>query len=104
MENRRDHLRVALSTDVMVARDRDTFPAVSVNVSTGGVLLDCGVIMPGVAERLELKFSIPGLDEPVTTHAVVRWADTVRPNLVGVEFTTGLRAREVYAIQQLKGG
>lgn len=104
MENRRDCLRVALSTEVIVARDGETFSAVSINVSTGGALLDCGVIMPSVEDLLVLKFSIPGLDEPVSTKVVVRWADTVRPNLIGVEFTTGLRAREVYAIQQLKGG
>ena len=104
MDNRRGHLRVALSTNVNVARDGDTFPAVSINVSTGGLLIDCGAITPTVADRLVLEFSIPGLEEPVRTSVVVRWADTVRPNLIGVEFTTGLRAREVYAIQQLKTG
>jgi Tfp pilus assembly protein PilZ len=102
MDERRGSLRIPLSTDVNVTRDGDTFAAVSTNVSTGGMLLDTGEKYPQVGDVLVLEFEIPGLEEKVTTNVVVRWADTVRANLIGVEFTAGLRAREVYAIAQLK--
>ena len=104
MDERRNSLRIPLTTDVTVDRGGDQFGAVSVNISTGGLMLDLGDRFPDVGDEFGLSFSIPGLEDPVTAPVVVRWADAVRNNLVGVEFTTGLRAREVYAIQQLKGG
>jgi hypothetical protein len=104
MDERRSSLRIPLTTDVTVDRGGDTFSALSMNISTGGLMLDMGERAPTVGDEFGVSFEIPGLDEAVSAPVVVRWADAVRNNLVGVEFTTGLRAREVYAIQQLKGG
>ena len=67
-------------------------------------MLDMCDRFPPVGDQFALTFSIPGLEEAVHAPVVVRWADVVRSNLVGVEFTKGLRAREVYAIKQLKAG
>ena len=102
MDERRTSLRIPLTTDVNVERDGDAFAAMSVNISTGGLMIDTGERHPAVGDEFALSFAIPGLDEAVVAPVVVRWTDAMRPNLVGVEFTTGLRAREVYAIAQLK--
>lgn len=69
------------------------------DVSAGGMRLkaDTGT-PPRVGERFEVEFRLPLLPDPVRARGEVRW---VNEGVCGVQFTTGLRAREVWAINRL---
>ena len=51
-----------------------------------------------IGEAVQVRFSLPKLADQVVAPAHVRWVDG--QNGLGVQFT-GLRAREVWALQQL---
>lgn len=75
----------------------------SEDVSAGGMRLRIEVEsdVPPVGERFSLYFSLPLLSEPVRAQGEVRWVDAGSPTICGIQFTTGLRAREVWAINRL---
>lgn len=78
------------------------FEAVGINFSTGGLCLffpDSPA--PQIGDTYGLKFRFPNLNESVENAVEIRWVDKKRKKLCGGSFVRGLRAREVYALQQL---
>ncbi len=101
MDERRRATRHALQLPIVLTDSGEDFPAHLVNLSTGGLMVDFGPREARVGQELELRFDMPGLEDSVTAGVVVRWVDSIRTELAGLEFTTGLRAAEVYAINAL---
>ncbi len=79
-----------------------THSAVALDISTSGMRLEISGAMLGPGDRVMLVFSLPELDEKVEAQASVCWVDRVRGEICGVQFSPGLRAREVWAINRLK--
>lgn len=72
------------------------------DLSLGGASLRAPTDAPyALGERLSLEIDLPGLEDPVEIDAVVRWVDAIDTARIGVQFATGLRPREVYAVNQL---
>lgn len=102
MERRR-YKRYALTVPVIVT-DKGGFQAkaAGVNVSAGGMRLIFDPEMtPQHGELYKLEFTLPGRDQPVVVESIVRWVDRIMSHECGVAFTTGLRAIDVWALNQL---
>lgn len=69
------------------------------NLSLGGARLRLEV-EPAltVGEAVVVSFSIPTLPTPLVAKARVRWRSEVDRHSVGVQFVTGFRARETWAL------
>ena len=95
--NRRAQQRHDIEMPVELIHDGETFSTVTRNMSLGGMFMSLNEAIPFGA-LVKVKFSLPDLDAPVEVDAHVRW---VQPDAgIGVQYT-GLRAREVWALQQL---
>lgn len=98
---RRDNQRFDLEVVVQVKRGDETQQWPSDDVSAGGMRLRVAGEAPKVGERFELSFRLPLLAAPVEATGQVRWVVPGAPTVCGIQFTTGLRAREVWAINRL---
>ena len=94
---RRVQQRHDIEIPVELTHEGQTYSTVTRNMSLGGMFVSLDAPIPfGAVVRV--KFSLPELDAPVEVDGHVRW---VQPNAgIGVQYV-GLRAREVWALQQL---
>lgn len=99
---KRAHDRYDVELDVSVTRDGTELEARSINLSRGGLLLHAP-IDPAlkIGERIRISFVVPDLDKPLACDGAVRWTSRVDPAVVGVQFASGLRAKEVWALGRL---
>lgn len=75
----RRHVRTMVRLKVDASAGAATFFGNTVNVSAGGMLLECGSPLP-MGESLDLRFSLPGDAEPIALRArVVRTSDSGIP-------------------------
>lgn len=73
--------------------------AETINLSLGGALLRVAFDdPPRIGEQWSLGLVLPTLDQPLLVGADVRWLGP--PDECGVQFTTGFRARETWALGQ----
>jgi hypothetical protein len=78
------------------------FEAVALNVSAGGMcLIFPDAPTPRVGAEYDVSFQLPTLPEKVHNAIEVRWIDSVRTKICGVTFVQGLRAIEVYTLNEL---
>lgn len=91
--------RVDTILAVRIERAGAVFEGTTVNLSLGGSLLRV-VLEPAahVGERWQLALSLPTLAEPLRADADVRWVGLGAE--CGVQFATGFRARETWALGQ----
>ena len=95
--NRRAQQRHDIEMPVELTHEGQTLSTVTRNMSLGGMFLSLDVPIPFGA-MVRVKFTLPELDAPVEVDSHVRW---VQPDVgIGVQYA-GLRAREVWALQQL---
>jgi hypothetical protein len=94
-ENRRTSTRHAVSLPAQLTIDGSQRSCTVMNLSLGGALfaLDSRIAM---GARVDFRFSVPTLEEPIVIGAVVRWSDD---KATGIQFD-GLRAREVWALNK----
>lgn len=94
---RRAQQRYDIQIPVELTHDGGTHSTVTRNMSLGGMFVSIDEVIPfGAVVRV--KFSLPELSDPVEADAHVRW---VQPDVgIGVQYSS-LRAREVWALQQL---
>ena len=96
-ENRRTSTRHAVSipAQLTLADDGGARQCTVINLSLGGALfaLDNRLAM---GTRVDFRFSVPTLEEPIVIGATVRWSDD---KATGIQFD-GLRAREVWALNK----
>lgn len=70
------------------------------NLSLGGAGLVVMAVLPlPIGTRMGVSFAVPGLDAPISVQAEIRWVSNVDQRTMGVQFVTGLRARETFALQ-----
>jgi len=101
MDNRRRFERIPYSTDLVIDVDGTQIPAVSENISRGGMLL----IIPREIEfgaSVTLRFRLPKIPDEISVRSTVRW---VKPGEddeygIGVQFEE-LRPIEVWALNDL---
>ncbi len=94
---RRAQQRYDIEIPVVLTHEGQSYNTATRNMSLGGLFMNLNVPIPfGAVVRV--SFSLPELDTPVEVDAHVRW---VQPDVgIGVQYV-GLRAREVWALQQL---
>lgn len=94
---RRAQQRYDIEIPVELTHDGETVSTVTRNMSLGGMFVTLDLPIPFGA-LVRVKFSLPDLADPVDVEAHVRW---VQPAVgIGVQYSS-LRAREVWALQQL---
>ena len=98
---RRDNQRFEVVVVVQVHRGEGTQDWPSEDISAGGMRLEVVGDPPKIGERLKVSFKLPLLAAPIEAEGEVRWVDRGTPTLCGIQFSTGLRAREVWAINRL---
>ncbi len=100
--DKRAYERYEVELEVDLARGETTIGARTVNLSRGGMLMHAAIDPPlAVGQRVHLTFRLPDLATPIGCDADVRWRNRVDPTEVGVQFVTGLRAKEVWALGRL---
>jgi len=89
--------RFEIQIPVTVEHEGRALSGTTRNLSLGGMFMDV-VERPPLGAAVVLRFTVPRLTDPIITAARVRWVDGETG--LGVQFD-GLRAREVWALQQL---
>jgi PilZ domain len=91
--------RIATSLPIRIERGDVVIEAHTVNVSLGGVLVGTRLQPPAtVGEKVSVALALPTLAEPLRAQAEVRWIGGAGE--CGLQFVTGFRAREAYALGQ----
>jgi c-di-GMP-binding flagellar brake protein YcgR len=98
---RRDNQRFDYEVLVNVTRGDTTVECTSEDISTGGMRMRVDGMLLKVGERVRVSFKLPLLADAIQAEAEVRWIDRTTGTMCGLQFTTGLRAREVWAINRL---
>lgn len=100
--DRRDNQRFEVEVIVQIHRDGGVVDWPSEDISAGGMRLRVVDEPPKIGERLKVSFRLPLLAAPIEAEGEVRWVDRSGvPTVCGIQFSTGLRAREVWAINRL---
>ena len=103
IHEQRSNPRYEVDLAVGVTVEDVSVPGRVVNLSFGGALIRVGV--PGgvrVGQRLAVSFVVPAPGGAISLRAAceVRWLSQRDGESMGVQFTTGFRPREVYALGQ----
>lgn len=78
------------------------FEAVGLNFSAGGLcLIFPDAPSPSVGAEFNVSFQLPTLTDRVHNVIQIRWVDAIRTKLCGAAFLQGLRAIEVYTLNEL---
>jgi uncharacterized protein (TIGR02266 family) len=88
---RRAEPRIELEVEVGLETDHNFYTGLTQDISSGGLFVATS-IMYGVGQRLRVRFSLPGQNEPITADAEVRWVRDPRamktdsPEGIGLRF------------------
>ena len=96
---KRASTRYQVEIDMHVVADGREATGRTLDLSLGGTL----VRVPAtptlrVGERVHVSFRVPELQAPLTASADVRWVGDLDEALVGLQFVTGFRAKETWAL------
>lgn len=95
----RVHTRYEIAHAVELTRADVTIAGQMHNLSRGGTLVSADMEPRlRVGERMTVSFRLPDLESPIACQAEVRWVSDVDPKIVGLQFVTGLRAKETWAL------
>jgi len=101
MGNRRRFERIPYTTDLVLEVDGTQIPAVSENISRGGMLL---IIHKEIefGASVTLRFRLPRIPDEISVRSTVRWVKPGENNEygIGVQFEE-LRPIEVWALNDL---
>jgi uncharacterized protein (TIGR02266 family) len=75
-QNLRTSRRVDLEVEVTLESEHNFYTGFSHNISSGGLFVATSSLRP-VGSDLRIRFTLPGLTEPVEANAVVRWVREV---------------------------
>ncbi len=91
--------RVDTKLAIRIDRAGERVDGETINLSLGGTLLRATIEPPPrVGERWQIELVLPTLDAPLRADAEVRWVGG--DGECGVQFSTGFRARETWALGQ----
>lgn len=97
--DKRTSTRHEVELDMQVIRAGQAALARTVNLSLGGALVRVPAELSlKVGERVEISFRLPDLPEPLSARADVRWVGDLDDGLVGLQFASGFRAKETWAL------
>jgi len=97
--DKRTSTRFQVEIDIQLMHGEQRALGRTVNLSLGGVLLRASTEIPiKVGDRVEVSIRLPDLDRPLVAKADVRWINHHDPELVGIQFVTGFRAKETWAL------
>lgn len=101
----RVHERHAIRREIKVVRGDDVAHGTTEDLSLGGAQIHVEIDPPlTTSDRIRLTFTLPDLADPVTVDAQVRWVSDVDRSYVGVQFVSGFRAKETWALNRFIGG
>jgi len=101
----RVHERHAIRREIQVTRGDDVVDGMTEDLSLGGAQIHVQIDPPlKTSDRVRLKFTLPDLADPVTVDAQVRWVSDVDRSYVGVQFMSGFRAKETWALNRFIDG
>jgi hypothetical protein len=93
--------RFEIQHEVSVVRGDVQVVGITQNISLGGIRLRVELDPPAkIGDRLSVLLKIPKLEQPLRADAEVRWRDNADRATIGVQFLTGLRAKETWALGQ----
>jgi len=97
--DKRSSTRHEVAIAMEVIRDGESNPGRMVNLSRGGALVQVALEPElQIGERIEISFPLPDLDKPLRAHAEVRWEGDPSASEFGIQFVTGFRAKETWAL------
>ncbi len=97
--DKRQTARYLVEQPVDIVRDGTASRGTTINMSLGGLCLRADLSPPArVGDRVRLRFRVPTLEEPIEVDATVRWRNEVDTATIGVQFSTGLRAKQTFAL------
>lgn len=100
---RRAHERIDFTGEVEVVHDDQVYEALSTDIAAGGMRVVFGGTAPvRVGDVITVRFRLPALPAPSEAATIVRWVGGPDNAAAGLQFSEGLRAREVWAVNQLK--
>lgn len=97
--DKRASTRYQVEIDMHVVAEGREATGRTLNLSLGGSLVLVPATPPlRVGERVQISFQVPELAAPLTASADVRWVGDLDEALVGLQFATGFRAKETWAL------
>jgi hypothetical protein len=83
----------------VVTSDGQETTSRTLNMSMHGALVRVPLPTPlRVGDRVQISFRVPEVATPLSATADVRWTDDLDDTVVGLQWATGLRAKETWAL------
>jgi hypothetical protein len=99
---KRQSQRLRIEREIRVTKGEDIVLGMTENISRGGAHIRCEPATPlQMGDRIHVSFTVPGLSEPIEADAEVRWTASMNDAKIGIQFTTGFRAKQTWALNQL---
>jgi c-di-GMP-binding flagellar brake protein YcgR len=96
---KRTHERISVEQEIRIVRGEEEVVGVTMNLSLGGAQVRAELSPPAkIGDRLRVSFDVPALSEPLEAQAEVRWRNEIDSSMLGVQFTTGFRAKQTWAL------
>lgn len=97
----RVHERFVIERPIQVARGDSQGDGMTEDLSLGGAKIRVPIEPPlQVGERVRVSFTLPDHNAPIQAEAQVRWVSDVDRSYAGVQFLTGFRAKETWALNR----
>jgi hypothetical protein len=91
--------RFDVDQPVVVSRTEQEYQGRMINLSLGGALIVVSMEPPPrVGDSFAIAFTVPTLEDPIEVKAQVRWRAEHDAATCGIQFTTGLRAKQTWAV------
>jgi c-di-GMP-binding flagellar brake protein YcgR len=93
--------RFDAAVEVMIARNGIEVAGMTINLSLGGAQVRARLDPPPrLGEKVRVALSLPTHGAPISADAEIRWISELERDRIGVQFVTGFRARETWALGQ----
>jgi c-di-GMP-binding flagellar brake protein YcgR len=93
--------RIFVEQEIRVERGEEAHEGLTSNISLGGAQLRVELSPPvEIGERIRVSFRVPQLPEPLEAQAEVRWRSEIDGSLIGIQFLTGFRAKQTWALNR----
>lgn len=92
--------RFEVEQAVEVSKGETVLGATMVDLSLGGLRIRFETQTEGIAigDHVRVSFAIPTASAPLRADAEVRWRSSLDTNIFGLQFLTGFRAKETWAL------
>jgi c-di-GMP-binding flagellar brake protein YcgR len=99
LAEKRTHERIFVEQEIRIFRGDEEFAGITANLSLGGLQVRVGLSPPAkLGERLRVSFRVPELPDPIEAQVQVRWRSEIDPSMLGLQFVTGFRAKQTWAL------